>query len=158
MGILFSSGGIWGIIPLDNIVRMIYKRGNDMWRYYCIPILIELLLLPLWFLQNMYNGYSVALLEILLHALVIPIYLIIVSYISLKKFRIKSLVLLLIMIGLVLVENLMGYFNWGFTTGYLFHPDSETVLLCETEIVVALIIVTVGWICLVKFRKIGKKH
>ena len=53
---------------------------------------------------------------------------------------------LFIMLVVTIFGILIHYFNWGITTGNLLKPDSATVLIIKSEILIASIIVIVGWI------------
>lgn len=124
-----------------------------MWFYYLIPIVIHLMFLPFWFLPQ--KGATVTLLEMVMGTIVIPVYLIIINFKFADKINMgKFTILLLLMIGITVAGHLIGYFNWGISTGNLFSPDSETLLIIRMQIIASTIIVTVGWIivCLVKSR------
>lgn len=111
---------------------------------YVMPIIVELMFLPFIFLDN--NG-TLSLIEMIISTFVIPIYLITISYKVLNKFNTKTFFLILIvMLAITVFCIIIEYFNWGITTRNLLKPDSETVLIIQVEMIVASIIVTIGWI------------
>ena len=127
----------------DWMVRLDMRRCN-MWICYLIPIVIHLLFLPFWFLAE---GGTLSLIEILIGTVGIPIYLIFVSYKLVDDLDAGNFFLVLfIMLVVTIFGILIHYFNWGITTGNLLKPDSATVLIIKSEILIASIIVIVGWI------------
>lgn len=89
----------------------------------------------------------VSLIEILLGTIVIPIYLIIVSYKLLDELNAGMFFLiLLIILAVTLFGVTISYFNWGITTGNLLKPDSATILIIKSEMIIASIIVITGWV------------
>ena len=124
---------------------------------YLIPVIVHLMFLPFWLLDiPSASSAGVSLIELLLGTLVIPIYLIIISYKYLNKVSIgKFLYFLLLMISLTLLGHIISYFNWGISTGNLWNPDSETVHIIMMQITTSLIIIILGWIiaCLIKNKR-----
>ena len=111
-----------------------------MWIYYLIPIVIHLFFLPFWFLAK--DG-TLSLIEIFIGTVVNPVYLIFVSYKLLDTGR--FFFVLFVMLVVTILGIVIHYFNWGITTGNLLKPDSATVLIIRSEILIASIIVIVGW-------------
>ena len=102
-----------------------------------------MMFLPFWFLVK---GGTLSLIEILIGTVVIPIYLIIVSYKLLDDLGFARFFLVLFMMLVVTILGIViSYFNWGISIGNLLKPDSETVLIIKSEMFIALIIVIVGW-------------
>lgn len=68
----------------------------------------------------------------------------------------RILALFFIMLVIVILGSLMVYFNWGISTGFLWKPDSETILLTKIQIYFSAIIVTIGWViaCIIKTKSI----
>ena len=115
-----------------------------MWICYLIPIVVHLIFLPFLFLER--NG-EISLIEIFVGTIVVPIYLVIVSYKFLDDFSMsKFFSILLIIIVVTLLGIAISYFNWGITTGNLLKPDSETIHITNWQMIIASIIVTAGWI------------
>ena len=82
-----------------------------MWIYYLIPIVIHLIFLPLLFLER--NG-EISLIEIFVGTIVVPIYLVIVSYKLLDHFSMsKFFSMLLIILVVTILGIVISYFNWG---------------------------------------------
>lgn len=116
-----------------------------MWLYYLIPIAVHILFLPFWFMGK--GTGNTALIELVVGALIIPIYLIIISFKFVDKISMGRFVtVLLLMIGITVIGNLISYCNWGISTGKLLTPDSETVLIAKMQIIISIIVVSIGWI------------
>lgn len=114
-----------------------------MWIYYLIPVVIHLLFLPFLFLER--NG-EISLIEIFVGTIVVPIYLVIVSYKLLDHFSMsKFFPMLLIILVVTILGIVISYFNWGITTGNLLKPDSETIHITNWQMIIASIIVIIGW-------------
>lgn len=112
--------------------------------YYLIPISIQLILLPFWFIDE---DIIVSWIGLAIGAIVTPIYLIIISFKFIDKISAKSFLgMLLLMIGIAILVCLLNYFNWGLSTGNLLSPDSETALIIKIQMVVSSAIIMVGWI------------
>ena len=124
---------------------------------YLIPVIVYLMFLPFWLLDlPSVSSAGVSLIELLLGTLVIPIYLIIISYKYLNKVSIgKIIYFLLLIISLTLLGHIISYFNWGISTRNLWNPDSETVHIIMLQIMTSLIIIILGWImaCLIKNKR-----
>lgn len=121
-----------------------FLGGIVMWLYYLVPIAIQLILLPFWFIDK---GAIVSLIGLAIGAVMTPIYLIIISFKFVEKISAGSFVgILLLMIGIAILACLINYFNWGLSAGNLLSPDSETVLIIKMQMVVSSAIVIVGWI------------
>jgi hypothetical protein len=124
-----------------------------LWMYYLIPIGVHLLFLPFWYLGNQTQNVSIA--EMAVGAIIIPIYLIIVSAKLLNEVIIsKCTILLLLMLLVAIAGIIVSYFNWGISTGNLLEPDSVTILILKYQMIASSVIITVGWIitCFVKSR------
>ena len=114
-----------------------------MWIYYLIPIVIHLIFLPLLFLER--NG-KISLIEIFVGTIVVPIYLVIVSYKLLDHFSMsKFFSMLLIILVVTILGIVISYFNWGITTRNLLKPDSETIHITNWQMIIASIIAITGW-------------
>ena len=121
-----------------------------MWIYYLIPIVTHLIFLPLLFFER--NG-EISLIEILVGTIIIPIYLVIVSYKFLDDFSMsKFFFMLLIILVVTILGIVISYFNWGITTRNLLKPDSETIHIINWQMIIASIIVVIGWTiaCMIK--------
>lgn len=119
--------------------------------YYLAPLITHVLFLPILSFEKFSSITS--LIEMILGAIVIPIYLIIVSSIYIPKITFgKFIKYLLFMLAISIVGICVAYFNWGVLTGDFFKPDSETVLLTQIQIQISSIIIFVGWIisCIIK--------
>ena len=124
-----------------------------VWLYYLIPIGFHLLFLPFLFWGN--NQLTISVVEMVMGTIIIPIYLVIVSIKTIDEINIgKFMFFLLIMIVVSTAGIFTSYLNWGTITGNLLKPDSETVLIMQIQIIVALVIVLVGWMiaCFIKSR------
>ena len=111
--------------------------------YYIVPIVIHLIFLPFCFLDM--NG-MVELIELVIGTIVVPIYLIIISTKFLNDFSANNyFIMLTIMLVITVAVSIIGYVNWGVTTGKLLNPDSETVYITKLEIIISAIIIFVGW-------------
>lgn len=111
--------------------------------HYIIPIIIHLIFLPFWVLDK--NGI-VALVEIFIGTVIIPVYLIIISTKSFSDLGInKFFILLATMLFVETTGIIIEYFNWGIVTGNLLKPDSETVLIVKIQMIISSIIIIVGW-------------
>lgn len=114
-----------------------------MWIYYLIPIVLHLIFLLFWFRNQ---NAEIALIEMFVGTIAVPIYLIIVSYKLLYHFSINSfLPMLSIILAVTILGIVISYFNWGITTGNLLKPDSGTIHLTKLQIMIASIIVIIGW-------------
>jgi len=131
--------------------------------YFFAPIIVHLILSLFWFLKI---GYTLSLFELLISTLVTPIYLIIVYSKFTKKFKntfkfelgnmVKSVVFLL-MIGITIAGYIIQYFNWGMSTGYLYKPDSESILILKQSAILSIVILIIGW-GIVKIKDSLSKH
>ncbi|MDP4093907.1 MAG: hypothetical protein Q8920_11155 [Bacillota bacterium] len=107
-----------------------------------IPVLIlHLLFLALW----IFDKTTATLPETLTDVLFVPIYLISINYIFKRKINGK---LLGINFFIILIASILGdflhYLNWGLTTGYLTKPDSGTLTLIRSIIVINIITILVA--------------
>lgn len=114
-----------------------------MWICYLIPICVHLIFFPFWLFAK---GGTISLVEILIGTLAIPIYLIIISHRRIGNMNFRGFVVtLFVMLIVTICGILIHYFNWGITTENLLKPDSDTVLIIKSEMVIASIIVVIGW-------------
>ena len=121
-------------------------KKRSVYIYYLIPILVHLIFLPLLFFER--SG-RISFVEIFVGTIAVPIYLVGISYKLLGNFGIcKFFSALLAMLSVTLLGIVIGYFNWGITTGNLLNPDGETIHIFNLEMVISAIIVFVGWIIL----------
>lgn len=115
------------------------------WLYYVIPIIVHIFCLPFWFIEK--NPGNTAIFEMILGMLIIPMYLIIISFKYITIFNLGNFFkMLFLMIGIVVLGNLIFYFNWGISTGKLLAPDSETILILKYQMIISSCILLVGWI------------
>lgn len=116
---------------------------RNMWIFFSIPIMIHLIFLPLLFFES--SG-EISLAEIFTETIIIPIYLIIVSYKLLEHFSVSKFFAMLLLILVVTIFGIViSYFNWGITTGNLLNPDNETIYIIHWQMIIASVIVIVGW-------------
>ena len=121
-------------------------KKRSVYIYYLIPILVHLIFLPLLFFER--SG-RISFIEIFVGTIAVPIYLVGISYKLLDNFSIcKLFSALLATLSVTLFGIVIGYFNWGITTGNLLNPDGETIHIFNLEMVISAIIVFVGWIIL----------
>lgn len=121
-------------------------KKRSVYIYYLIPILVHLIFLPLLFFER--SG-RISFIEIFVGTIAVPIYLVGISYKLLDNFGIcKFFSALLATLSVTLFGIVIGYFNWGITTGNLLNPDGETIHIFNLEMVISTIIVFVGWIIL----------
>lgn len=131
-----------------------YSEVKDMrWLYYLIPLGAHILFLPFWYLEK--TPGTISTIEIVVGTILIPIYLLIVSAKLLNEVSISRFVgFLLAMLLTTTVGHLIGYFNWGISTGNILNPDSITIFIIKYQMMTSSIIITVGWLvaCLVKSK------
>lgn len=123
------------------------------WLYYLIPIGIHVLFFP--FLCFAENSSTISMIEMATGTIFIPIYLIFISEKLLSGLNIiKCITILLLMLLITVTGIFVSYLNWGILTGYLFKPDSITVLLIKYQVIISSVIITLGWIvvCLAKIK------
>lgn len=104
---------------------------------YLLPVFLQLALLPFWFFLE--NCATLSAVLIIVNAVVVPLYL---SIISAKK-KNHSFANSLISFVICIMCSFVKYCNWGISTGYFFEPDSITILIVKTEIIIAGVILSI---------------
>ena len=112
-----------------------------------IPIFINLLFMPFWFINNISLSTSLTLIELIMCLLLIPIYLILNNlFYSIKKNKKMFLDKVLLMLLSAECCTMIHYLNWGLSTGGLLNPDLETVMILTFEAVISGAFVIIGGI------------
>lgn len=133
------------------------QLGGDivMWNFkvcflYTIPILMHLLFLPFWLIKK--NFANISLIELIMGAVIVPLYLLIVSIKFIDIVNVNKRWTLISMIIIIFVSDFINYFNWGVSTGNFFHPDSETILIIKYEVFFSVVFIILGWtiFCFIK--------
>ena len=94
------------------------------------PIALNLLLLPFWYLEQVFNRYgTTSFYELILNAIVAPIFLLVFNIHRIKQKKERWWLLMLMMFISVAGSAFIHYFNWGITCGRFFSPDVMTVAL-----------------------------
>jgi hypothetical protein len=115
-----------------------------------IPVIVvHICFLPFWFSKNLLFTTNVTAIEMLFNVILLPLYLTIFNFIySIKKKEYNFLPNIVLMLFAATLGNCLYYFNWGISTGRLFSPDAETVMLfqLETKInFISLLILGIIW-------------
>ena len=105
-----------------------------------IAVIAPLILLPLWLVAPK-GSTIIPTLQIIVDLVVVPLAL---SVLNIKfylngKIR-KRLNAYLVTVLCAVVTQVIGYCNWGISTGNLFNPDGETIYLTKSFIIAALIL------------------
>jgi len=94
------------------------------------PIALNLLLLPFWYLEQVFNRYgTTSFYELILNAIVTPIFLLVFNIHRIKQKKERWWLLMLMMFISVAGSAFIHYCNWGITCGRFFSPDGMTVAL-----------------------------
>jgi len=97
---------------------------------------VELLFLPLWITAMV----DIAPIGIFFNLIIFPALLCIFNVIMYLKGKLQSFKILYLLLPIMcVVIQLMGYFNWGVSTGRFFNPDEETVMLVKFFITASFI-------------------
>ena len=99
------------------------------------------------------DATDMALVELLFNVFIAPIMLIFLNAkLCLWRHLWSSMLFIIPMLIVLVAEIALGYLRWGIQTGNLYKPDSETLLVVQSEILWASIITFVGWfiICIIK--------
>ena len=105
-----------------------------------IAIIVPLFLLPIWLMAPK-GATIIPTLQIIIDLIIIPCALSILnikSYLA-GKIR-KYLSAYLITLFCAVVAQVIGYCNWGISTGNLFNPDGETIYLTKSFIIASLVL------------------
>lgn len=142
-----------GYAEKENNFMLKFKFINNLWFVNFVPIIVILLLLPLWLLQYKFKvidtGTGITSLSIIIEVVVVPMYLLIVNFLHSKKNEKYNFVPnILLMLFVLLCNNAMNYLNWGLSTGLILRTDSETIMIINTIVILNIIIVVVGGIIL----------
>ena len=111
--------------------------------HYLLPLFVHVLIVPFWFIEK--YAYSVSTVEIIMSTVLIPIYLVVVSAKQIIEISTYQFIRQIQKMGVVVYTGLIiQYFAWGFSTGRTFKPDSGTVALAYTQIVISTAIISLG--------------
>ena len=127
--------------------------------YNCIPIILNIICLPLWYLEGRIYSYgTIAFIGLLLNSIIIPIYLIIInrrinlsiSNVILKKY---FLVLLIsIFCFSIYMLNIFIYYSFNITISGLWN------FLILSSWIIAFIILTIAFIAMYIYYKMKKSN
>ncbi len=127
------------------------------------PIALNLLLLPFWYLEEVFNRIGItSYCTLILNSMVVPIFLLISNIHFMNQHRGKRLRYFLMMIVSVVCSAFVHYFNWGIVSGRFFTPDDLTVgLVLWMEVLFPLAIICIvmavyGIVDVIKTRKKDK--
>lgn len=120
---------------------------------FILPVIFEgLLLLAVYFMPR--NNYAVDILValslplMLCNAIIIPLYFV---YIISKSYSHNCLILIFKFLLALFINACccsITYVTWGISTGHLYSPDSETVLIINSEMCVAAAIFILSFVLL----------
>lgn len=113
-----------------------------------LPIVLNILLLPFWYLETTYGFWiygRTSFFEIILNCIFVPIFLLVFNVRYIYKQEVKVWIDLLMMFSSVICAAFIHYYNWGIVTGRFFKPDSMTIaLIFWLEVVFPLVMICIG--------------
>lgn len=102
-----------------------------------LSIISQLALLPLWY----YKKITDSSIQIVFSIVIFPITLLIFNIVMFLKGKMPSFNVVYFILPIAcVVSQLVGYFNWGISTGKLFKPDAETIMLIIYLIIISIIV------------------
>lgn len=101
-------------------------------------IIVNLLFLPFWFVKDPFFSYNISILQTLFNAAILPLYLIILNFRHAVRGGERNFLSYIgIMWSVILVANVLSYFNWGVATDQLLRPEFGTIYLYEWLLIIS---------------------
>ena len=111
-----------------------------------LPVVVNILFLPFWFIEEKVDFITkgtISLVEMIFNAFIVPVFLLIINFYTLKKLNKPIWQHYIIMIITAIISGAICYINWEINGGNLLNPDGMTVALTQLIIIISVTIITV---------------
>lgn len=112
-----------------------------------LPVVVNILFLPFWFIEEKVDFITkgtISFVEMIFNAFIVPVFLLIINFYTLKKINKPIWQHYIIMIITAIISGAICYINWGINSGNLLNPDGMTVALTQLIIIISVTIITVA--------------
>lgn len=114
-----------------------------------LPLFFHIVLLCVF--KNIRPG-DIAMIELIYNSVITPIYLLVLNK---PTYTMGNITKIFAMAMVITLNTIISYVNWGMKSNKLYQPDSETILVLKTELLIGIVILIVG-ICITHFIKFKK--
>lgn len=134
-------------ICCQKVVRAgVCRKEKNMFWLNILPVVVNILFLPFWFIEEKVDFITkgtISLVEMIFNAFIVPVFLLIINFYTLKKLNKPIWQHYIIMIITAIISGAICYINWGINGGNLLNPDGMTVALTQLIIIISVTIITV---------------